>query len=952
MAWDEQRETDGGRTLQAVVESGAALAPVALAELFASDQAVRWRRGERVLAEAYLELSSALVADPEAACNLVYGEYLLREEEGETPSLEEYLDRFPRLEQGLRELHQAARLDDLLPWLGDVPPELTGGDGLAGDGTGRRADRASPLGLPGAGYRIVRTLAKGGLGEIFVAADQALNRVVALKEIQDRFARDPQIRSRFVQEAEITGALEHPGIVPVYTLGYYGNGRPYYVMRMIRGESLRETARRYHDVDAATLAPGERLLAFRRMLGRFQHVCDTVAYAHSRGVLHRDLKPENIMLGEFGETIVVDWGLAKRYDESGKGLARPPDLEVAPEPIGGDLLATKSGQVIGSPAYMSPEQAEGRHERLGPASDVYSLGATLYFLLTGRAPYERSEAGDVLHLVRRGAFPAPRQIQRSIDPALEAICLKAMAVRPEDRYPTPRALSNDIESWLADEPVSAHRDGWSRRLARWTRRYRAWAQTAGASLLMITVVSIAAAFAIRASWRQESLALNNSLRLSSRLAFDRALALFDRGQSSEGMLWLIRALKTAPPDADDLNRVIRANLANWRGSVLPLRHVLEHKDEVYTVAFSPDGRRLVSGSRDGTARLWDVNGGTPIGRPLAHGAEVCSVAWRPDGRVVLTGSHDGTARLWDAATGAPLGAPLAIGAKVRLVAFSPNGKLAATAAEDGTVRMWDAANGSPVGAPFKHPKRVWTLAFSPDGTILASGSLESTVRLWDVSQAAAIGGPLKHDGPVWALAFTPDGSVLASGSEDGSVRLWDPRKAQPIGEPLRHKNKVWALAFSPDGKRLATVSPDPNSLKDSTAQLWDMTTRKPLPFPLDHAGEAWTVAWNPGGTIVATGSDDNKARLWDAATGDLVAQAATHRGPVMAVAFSPDGNTLATGSRDFSVRLWDVSALRAARDLAHQGDVESVAFSFDGSLVLTGSIDHTGDFGTATPARR
>jgi tetratricopeptide (TPR) repeat protein len=334
-------------------------------------------------------------------------------------------------------------------------------------------------------YRILRPHAKGGLGEVFVAEDQELHREVALKEIQPEHADNPQSRGRFVLEAEITGGLEHPGIVPVYGLGQYADGRPFYAMRFIKGDNLKEAVRRFHEADKPDLDPGERSLALRQLLRRFVDVCNAVAYAHSRGVLHRDLKPGNIMLGKYGETLLVDWGLAKPMDRPESAGA---DDEQALRPASGSgIAATQMGSAIGTPAYMSPEQAAGRLDLLGPASDVYSLGATLYTLLTGQSPFPESDKGEVLEKVRKGEFQRPRQIKARVPLPLEAICQKAMALTPTDRYPSALALSADIEHWLADEPVSAHREPLRARLGRWGRRHRAI--VAGALVLLLTTTA-------------------------------------------------------------------------------------------------------------------------------------------------------------------------------------------------------------------------------------------------------------------------------------------------------------------------------------------------------------------------------------------------------------------------------------------------------------------------------
>jgi serine/threonine-protein kinase len=357
------------------------------------------------------------------------------------------------------------------------------------------ATRAPSMGAPtsvGTRFRILRAHARGGLGEVFVARDEELGREVALKEIQDRHADDQASRSRFVLEAEITGGLEHPGIVPVYGLGQYDDGRPFYAMRFIRGDSLKDAIERFHKQrteSPAPVDPGERALQFRKLLGRFLDVCEAIAYAHSRGILHRDLKPGNIMLGKYGETLVVDWGLAKPLGtQDGQHVDEAP---LQPSSQSG-TTETVAGSVIGTPQFMSPEQAAGRLDLLGPASDVYSLGATLYVLLTGKPAFSDSDVGTVLQKVQRGDFPPPRQVQRDVPRALEAICMKALALQASDRYATPRALADEIEHWLADEPVGAFREPVMARTARWARRHRT-AVTAALAALLVAVLGLVTA---------------------------------------------------------------------------------------------------------------------------------------------------------------------------------------------------------------------------------------------------------------------------------------------------------------------------------------------------------------------------------------------------------------------------------------------------------------------------
>jgi serine/threonine-protein kinase len=349
-------------------------------------------------------------------------------------------------------------------------------------------------------FHVLRPHAQGGLGAVFVALDSELNREVALKHLREERADDPVSRQRFLVEAEITGGLEHPGIVPVYGLGTYGDGRPYYAMRFIRGDSLKEAIERFHADAGVRADAGRRSLGLRKLLRRSTDVCNAIEYAHSRGVLHRDIKPGNVIVGQHGETLVVDWGLAKPLGRDGPG-ADQAERTLVPSSASGSA-ETLPGQALGTPAYMSPEQARGDLDRLGPCADVYALGATLYALLTGRPPFE-GDVGTVLCRVQAGQSPRPRQLDPAIDPALEAVCLKAMATDPADRYASARALAEDVEKWMADEPVSAWREPLARRARRWARRNRTLV-TAAATMVLVALAGLGAVLDVQ---RQANVAL-------------------------------------------------------------------------------------------------------------------------------------------------------------------------------------------------------------------------------------------------------------------------------------------------------------------------------------------------------------------------------------------------------------------------------------------------------------
>jgi serine/threonine-protein kinase len=378
-------------------------------------------------------------------------------------------------------------------------------------------------------FRVLRPHARGGLGAVFVALDEELHREVALKQILDQHADDPISRQRFLLEAEITGGLEHPGIVPVYGLGTYGDGRPYYAMRFIRGDSLKEAIVRFHAEATRKQGPGRRSLVLHKLLRRFLDVCNAVDYAHSRGVLHRDIKPGNIIVGRHGETLVVDWGLAKATGESAESTE---ERALRPSSASGSS-ETLPGSALGTPAYMSPEQARGELDRLGPSSDVYSLGATLYCLLTGRPPLE-GDVGEVLRRAQAGDFPPPRAADPAIDRALEAVCLKAMAPDPGGRYASCKALAEDVERWLADEPVSAWREPLARRAGRWARRHRT-AVTAAAVAVVAGAVGLAGVLAVQTKANAELTRSKAAVQARYDLAVE-AIQTFHTGVSEDFLL--------------------------------------------------------------------------------------------------------------------------------------------------------------------------------------------------------------------------------------------------------------------------------------------------------------------------------------------------------------------------------------------------------------------------------
>ncbi|GAA0420692.1 hypothetical protein Acor_83280 [Acrocarpospora corrugata] len=481
-----------------------------------------------------------------------------------------------------------------------------------------------------------------------------------------------------------------------------------------------------------------------------------------------------------------------------------------------------------------------------------------------------------------------------------------------------------------------------------TRTRRRWQAAAGvlAGLLVIAVITAVTSVRFgRDADQQRDLALSRSAQFLSRQTAAHSESLPDDPATSARLA----AAAWSISKTDEASASMAALLSQ------PQRAVLTgHTHWVFSVAYSPDGTRLATGSADGTVRIWDARTAIQLGEPLiGHAGAVRSVVFSPDGTRLATGSDGSAVRIWDARTGTPIGNPL-IGHSKRVssVVFSLDGSRLASGSDDGTVRIWDARTGTPIGEPLTgHTSWVNSVAFSPDGTRLATGSADKTVRIWDARTGTPIGEPLTgHTGEVHSVALSPDGTRVASGGEDGKVRMWDARTGAPISKPLDHTGVVWSVAFSPDGTRLASGS------ADDTVQIWDARTGTPVGEPLTgHTDDVNSVVFSPDGTQVASGSNDFEARIWDARTGAQLGEPLISRTDgVSSVAFSPDGSRLATGGDDGTVRIWDArTGTPISKPLVgHTGVVWSAAFSPDGTRLATGSFDGTvrmWDARTGTP---
>jgi WD40 repeat protein len=793
------------------------------------------------------------------------------------------------------------------------------------------------------------------MGVVYHARQTRLGRTVALKVVLAGAHASPSERQRFQAEAEAVAALSHPGIVQVYECGECA-GQPYLALEYCPGGSL---AAKLH----GTPLPPQDAAALVEQLAR------AVQAAHAKGIVHRDLKPENVLLAADGTPKVTDFGLVKRV-ESGERL-------------------TATGAIMGTPSYMAPEQA-GDGQAVGPAADVYALGAILYECLTGRPPFRAATALDTVLQVVSQEPVSVRSLNLQVPVDLETICQKCLQKEPVKRYASAAALADDLRRYLEGRPVVARPVGAVERAWRWGRRNPALAAalaTAAMALVIGTTVSIA--FGVRASrsaqvardeaGRAETEAKNataatarekeradgeqkarrDSQRLLGLMNVDQGLREADAGRLSLALLRMVQPLVVDAnnPDAAEMARVRLANYRQYTEPQLPvLAQFWSLHGDVHSAAFSPDGRQVVTVSGN-EARVWDAATGQPLTPSLTHEGAVRSAAFSPDGRRVVTASVDGTARVWDTATGQPLTLSLKHRGNVQSAVFSPDGRRVVTASGDlqarvGEARVWDAATGQPLTPPLTHGGAV--VAFSPDGHRVVTASRDQTARVWDAATGQPLTPPLAHGGRMVSAAFSPggrrvvtvsangvtsadfspDGRWVVTASGDGTARVWDAATGQPATAPLVHGGGVYSAAFSPDGRRVVTAS------VDGTARVWDTATGQPLTLSLPHGNTVVSAAFSPDGRRMVTASD-REARVWDAATGQPLTPPLTHRGTVSrSPAFSPDGRRVVTASVDATARVWDAATGQPLTlPLTHGGWVRSAAFSPDGRWVVTASVD-------------
>lgn len=790
------------------------------------------------------------------------------------------------------------------------------------------------------GYEILGVLGRGGMGIVYKARQIGLNRLVGLKRL--RFGSQKEAaRSR--AEAEALGRLQHPYIVQIHEVIEH-QGWLYLALEFVAGGSLIGKL-------TGKPQPSEATADLMELVARAVH------HAHVNGIVHRDLKPANVLLAcgtQESELRSESHGLRSTV----YGLPKIADFGLA-KWLAGGTGHTEHGDVLGTANYMAPEQAAGRLDRIGPTTDIYSLGVMLYEMLTGRVPLQGTTTLETLALVRDEDPVPPRLLQPHVPRDLETICLKCLAKEPSGRYPSADALADDLHRYLHHEPIFARRSAcWERGLKLAKRR-----PAVAALSVALVLLGVSAFAAVTWQWQRfEQIAADERIArkaaeanarqvewLSVSMMLDRAATLCESGELAAGLLWTAEALEASARIGDaDLERVARMNLAAWRPLLVRQRAECPARGGVTAFALNAAGTVLVTGGPQGAAQRWSLATGEALGEPMVHDGPVNSAACSPDGKVIATASGSpasgGEARLWNAITGAAQGAPLKHPQPVSRVAFCSAGKTFVTVCPD-EARLWNALDRTPIGGPMTHgpapegdpaPNRPMTAVVSPDGKLIATGGRDQMVRIWNAATAEPIGEPLEATHAVVALAFSPDSQMLLAGSADGGVRMWNAATGQRRGESLKMRGVVHAVAFSPDGQLAAAAGAvgDPHLEPSGEVQLCQVETGQNLGAALAHPRPVRALAFSAGGRLLLTGCEDGQARFYLTATGALADKPLLHDAPLTAVAFTPDGLTAVTTTAAATkpcVHLWHAPRERSVgRPLVLPGELASVAFDADG----------------------
>jgi WD40 repeat protein/serine/threonine protein kinase len=804
-------------------------------------------------------------------------------------------------------------------------------------------------------YKLLEQIGEGGFGVVFMAEQiQPVRRKVALKVLKPGMDTR-QVIARFEAERQALAIMDHPNIAKVLDGGATRSGRPYFVMELVKGVPITEFC------DQNQLTPQQRL-------DLFVTVCQAVQHAHQKGIIHRDLKPSNVLVTIHDTTPVakvIDFGVAKALGQE----------------LTDKTLFTGFAQMIGTPLYMSPEQAGQRGLDIDTRSDIYSLGVLLYELLTGSTPFDKERFkqaayDEIRRIIREEEPPKPStrlsdsknslpaiSAHRHTEPAkltklmrgeLDWIVMKALEKDRSRRYETANAFAADVERYLHHEPVQACPPSAGYRVRKFAQRNK----RAMTMATLLGVVLLLAVSALAVSYVRTNAALGRETRAKEdvRRTLDREKeTTYLQRTALAGRELAAGNVGHAEELLDDCPEHLRG--WEWRflkrqrydGEPTPLRH----SATVHNVAFSPDDRQLATECIDGTLSIWDPRTGQilhTLEQQMAPGRAVLglvrSLAYSPDSRYLALARQDGIVRVWDAHRAQPLHTLRGHKGPAGKVAFSPDSRTLASGGADGTVRLWDMTSGKLLRVFPNHPAGVRGVAFRPDGRSVLAACVDGTVKVWDLDTRRptfSFRGELRNPASAW---FSPDARRLAWSSFDGVMKVWDTTTGQL---EINQQTNTWQLrsvAFAPDGKRMALAC------FDGTVRLLDAAGREMLTI-FAHSGVVAHAVFNRDGNKIASASYDHTVRIWDAnpLKGDPQAGYCVtltgHKALVTGVAFSPDGRWLASASWDGTVKLWEAGASGTPEVTCrytlrgHSGNVSSVAISADNRTLASGSWDKT-----------
>ncbi len=838
----------------------------------------------------------------------------------------------------------------------------------AGAGGGRHFEKGNQIG----DFKLIRELGHGGMGAVWEAEQLSLKRRVALKLLKPQLSMSPTALQRFQREAEAGGRLQHPGIVQTYGVGEE-NGVHWIAQELIpTGFTL---------ADALAVQRKQRELPgtwYRQTAEMFATLAEALEVAHQAGVIHRDIKPGNILIAEDDQPKVADFGLAQVQD---------------------DFALSRTGEFMGTPFYMSPEQAMSKRMGLDHRSDVFSLGATLYETLTLVRAFDGDTSQQVFHKIVTEEPPDPQKLRSRIPRDLAVICGKCLEKSPDRRYSSMAELATDLRRYLNHAPILARPPSPLARAAKWCRRHPVLAGSGG--------VAVVALVAITGLWRRavtaeiatlEALGQVKSEQLATQTERDRArIALRQAEQSSyaanisaaalalgNGNISEARARLDACPSElrgwewGHLNMSVDPSLltielteASWTSlawcpdgtrlvadvgstaqvfdattgtSLLSLdpANLGPASPRVTSCAWNPDGVTLATGSRNGIVHIWNGFTGQLLATMNGHQRSVDSVAWSPDGMLLVSGSGDHSLRIWEVSSGDWIKVVEGHEKGVTSVAWSPDGEYLLSGSMDHSVRIWNAVSGEIVHILKGHQAGVMSIVWSPDGTQFASASIDGTLRVWETSSGLIHQVLEGHQGSVYSVAWSPDGTHLVSGSADSTLRLWDVATGSCQRVFQGHESSVRSTAWSPDGMRLASSS------GDRTIRIWDASRGATRPSPNDSRFRASGIALSPDGAQVILGWDGhsggNPMTIADVATKSPLRYLWAQKSWASGIAWNPDGVRFVSGvnSGDGELELWDsAQGIRLVDFEGHKGFVRSISWSPDGLQLVSGSEDNT-----------